>query len=281
MYNELTPNYVLRKVNLIMAKFCTKCGAALEDAATSCPSCGMTFPAAAPADKKPEQVVADLGKKITGAIDNVTTGEAFKNMTAEKKQKYLKFGIIGAAGVVALIVLIVVISLIANNTGYKGTLKKAMKAIDKVDGEAWVDLYSEYVYYERPEFLADQDDQDFDRDDKTEDLIESAEDNLLKAVDRYFNEKAGRGYKFDYKIKEVYEPESYEYDEYFEKYDVVEYDEDGEEDVVLTPEDCWKKIMVAEIELIGKGKKEKSLDIELVLAKEKKSGWVIVDYNLD
>ena len=35
-----------------MAKFCTKCGASLDDGATSCPSCGMTFPDAAPAAAK-------------------------------------------------------------------------------------------------------------------------------------------------------------------------------------------------------------------------------------
>lgn len=270
-----------------MAKFCTNCGTALNDDATVCTSCGFAVPTAAPQAtptpeaKNVEQKFAEIGKKITGALDSVASGEAFKDMTPEKKQKYLKFGIIGAAGVVALIILIIIISLIAGNSGYKGTVKKAMKAIDKTDGEAWVELLSDYAYYAVPEYLADESDVEFDRDDVSEELIESAEDGLLKVVDRYFNEKAGRGYKFSYEIKETYEPESYEYDEIYEDYEYTTMDEDGEEDVELSPEDTWKKLMVVEIELIGKGKKEKSLDLELLLAKEKKSGWVIVDYNLD
>ena len=118
LYNKLTPKFILRKVTSIMAKFCTNCGTALNDDATVCTSCGFAVPTAAPQAtptpeaKNVEQKFAEIGKKITGALDSVASGEAFKDMTPEKKQKYLKFGIIGAAGVVALIILIIIISLI-------------------------------------------------------------------------------------------------------------------------------------------------------------------------
>ncbi len=254
-----------------MAKFCTNCGTSLDDAATFCTSCGAALGADAPAAAPAEN---NNGVNFKAKVDEIVN--KFKNMEPEKKQKFTKYGIFGGAGLVGLIVLIVVICLIVANTGYKGLVKDAMNAIKNVDAEAWVDLYSEYGYYEIKEY----DNEDIDLDELKEDYIDHAKDSVVNMLDRYFNEKAGRDYKFTYEIKDTYEPEKYEYEELYEMYDRVTRDKDGDEEVELTPEDSWKKVIVVEIEINAKGdKNDKKVDLELVLAKEENTGWVIVDYS--
>lgn len=256
-----------------MAKFCTNCGTSLDDAATFCTSCGTALSADAPAAAPAENNGVDFKAKIDEYVNK------FKNMDPENKQKLTKYGIFGGAGLVGLIVLIVVICLIVANTGYKGLVKDAISAIKNTDGEAYVDIMSEYVLYERPEYLADQNDQDFDRDDKRDDMIESCETYFLNVCDKYFNKKVGRDYSLSYEIVEAYELADYEYEDLYEEYDIPAKDED--EDPELAAKDYWKKAMTVEVELTGKkGAKSKTIDITFVIAKED-NGWKIISQECD
>ncbi|MBR6806755.1 MAG: zinc ribbon domain-containing protein [Clostridia bacterium] len=256
-----------------MAKFCTNCGTSLDDAATFCTSCGTPLDADNTAAPEAANNGPDFKAKINEVVNN------FKNMDPEKKQKITKYGIFGGAGLVGLIVLIVVICVIVGNTGYKGLVKDAINAIKNTDGEAYVDMMSEYVLYERPEYLADQRDQDFDRDDKRDDMIESCEEYFLNVCDKYFNKKCGRDYSLSYEIVEAYELADYEYKDLYEEFDIPGETED--DDPELAAKDYWEKVMTVEVELTGKkDAKSKTIDITFVIAKEE-NGWKIISQECD
>ncbi len=120
-----------------MSKFCTSCGASLDDNATFCTACGakLAAPAAAPAANDGSTAAStpldDLKDKSLKAIND------FKN----NPQRNTYIGI-ACVAVLAIILIIVVVNLISG--GYKGALKDYFGAIEDKDGEAYAEaLFSD------------------------------------------------------------------------------------------------------------------------------------------
>ena len=120
-----------------MAKYCPKCGAALEDNAAFCTSCGATLDQAAQAApaqgsnvmnnvsqgfsqarQAGQNFVADLPKDING----------FKQGVQQKNMKVI--GVLAAALVIVIIVIVLVINLIGGG-GYKTPLDNLTKGFNK------------------------------------------------------------------------------------------------------------------------------------------------------
>ncbi len=99
-----------------MSKFCGNCGQAADDAAKICGNCGTPF---------------------SGEIEYVDPE------TKAKNAKYIKLGIIGVA---AIIVIVIAINIISGFVGYKGAVRKMMKAYEDADSGILVDMASDKFY---------------------------------------------------------------------------------------------------------------------------------------
>lgn len=144
-----------------MAKFCTKCGAPLNENAAFCTNCG------APQDSKNSgSVTADAADAVTNAFNNVKdtfSSEGIKNMKANPEKKALI--VLGCAVLAVIIVIVLLISLIFGG-GYKtpidnyfegiedANVKKILKSMpecqveyieDKLDEYDSFDTISEYM----------------------------------------------------------------------------------------------------------------------------------------
>lgn len=136
-----------------MSKFCTSCGASLDDNATFCTACGtkLAAPAAAPAANDGSAAAStpldDLKDKSLKAIND------FKN----NPQRNTYIGI-ACVAVLAIILIIVVVSLISG--GYKGALKDYFGAIEDKDGEAYAEalMSDDMIDYILDESGDDEDD---------------------------------------------------------------------------------------------------------------------------
>lgn len=108
-----------------MASFCRNCGAPIEDDARVCGQCGVPV---TPGGGAPKLNIPKVG-----------------NMDSQSKEKIKKAGIIAGAAVVAIIVLVIAIKIVSANTGYKGTLKKFFKGLQKGNSKAMVSCLSDYL----------------------------------------------------------------------------------------------------------------------------------------
>lgn len=120
-----------------MAKFCSNCGAPLNESSKVCGNCGKpnpgyVAPAGAPAG------TPDGAPKIPNP-GSINLGGA---VSADKIKQMLPKII---AAVVAIIVVIVAVSTCAANTGYKGTAKSYIKALVAEDEDKAVKLMSEVM----------------------------------------------------------------------------------------------------------------------------------------
>ena len=154
-----------------MAKFCSNCGAPLNESSKVCGNCGKpnpgyVAPAGAPAG------TPDGAPKIPNP-GNVNLGGA---VSADKIKQMLPKII---AAVVAIIVVIVAVSTCANNTGYKGTAKSYIKALVAENEDKAAKLFSKIM----------MEDMDIDEKDMADSLestfksrMESVEDRVGKKV---------------------------------------------------------------------------------------------------
>ena len=183
-----------------MAKFCTSCGAQLDDNATFCTSCGAQLgsaPSAAPqggaapqgnAGASFQNAAAQAGGAVKDGFNKAKESlsmENIKNLKTNPNKTTLI--VLGGIVIVAIIVIIVLFNLIFAHP-YKGAIDNYFKAITKGDG----DLYKKTVPECKIEYLEDNDD-DFDADDYFSDIAEGMQDSL---EDDY-----GDGAKISYDIK--------------------------------------------------------------------------------
>lgn len=116
-----------------MSKFCTKCGATLDDNAAFCTTCGAKFDTAAPAAK------ADENASIIDKVKANANAEGIKSLSANPNfTKYLGIGVVA---VVAIIILCILISVLSS--GWKTPIKKYFKAIEEKDGEIYMETIHE------------------------------------------------------------------------------------------------------------------------------------------
>ena len=135
---------------LIMAKFCTSCGAQLDDNATFCTSCGAQVgnaaaPSAAPQPQgmpqQPQQSAGDAVKETFNKAKEAVNVDAIKDSLSMENIKNLKTNpnktTIIALGCIALVVIILIIILynLIFAHPYKGTLNDYYKGIAQGDGE--------------------------------------------------------------------------------------------------------------------------------------------------
>ncbi len=115
-----------------MSKFCTSCGASLNDDATFCTACGtkLAAPAAAPAPAPAANDATATESTPLDALKEKTT-KAFNDFK-NNPQRNTYIGI-ACVAVVVIILVIVLVNLISG--GYKGALKGYFGAIEDKDGK--------------------------------------------------------------------------------------------------------------------------------------------------
>lgn len=165
-----------------MSKFCTKCGATLDDNASFCTTCGAKFE------------TAPQTANTANANENATILEKFKaNANADGVKKltsnpnFSKYVGLGAVALVAIILIVVLCSLFT--AGYKKTLNKYYDAVEEKDGALLMECYSEYEL----DFVAER------RDIKKKDL-EKTYKATAKSSYEYYKEEYGRDFKIKYKV---------------------------------------------------------------------------------
>lgn len=137
-----------------MAKFCPNCNTQCEDTASVCGACGTQMEGS-----------VTLTKKFNNKMINM---------------------IAAVIAVVAVVVILLV--LLLGGGGYKGVVKKYMKAYQKIDAKYIMDVCSEYLVEQAEEY-------DIDLEDSYKDMLDGLDD---AAKDEY-----GKDYKITYKIKEA------------------------------------------------------------------------------
>lgn len=200
-----------------MAKFCGNCGAELPDDAKICGQCGAPL---------------DGSAKTPGAT----------YVDPEKQKKLKQLIVIAAGAVAAIILLVIVINLIGGATGPKSVVKKVMKAYEKGNTDALVEMSSD-IYLEMDD-----------------DYAENHFDDIIDSDMYTFEDKLGGNFDIKYKIVDSYDMKERNFNnevEYFENY-YEDYDVDS-----------LKKIHVVEVEITGyKDKKDKTIERSIWLFKE-------------
>ncbi|MBR1393394.1 MAG: zinc ribbon domain-containing protein [Ruminococcus sp.] len=179
-----------------MSKFCTTCGAALDDNATFCTNCGTPQQAqqAAPSQgAAPAQANAAGGTPATAAASAVKDKLASVDMSGFKtalskeniaslKTNPNKYTIITlcAIGVVCL-ALIIILLVVLLGGGYKKPVKNMIKALETGDGEYMVKVLAECEADAKEERYVD----DGDYDSLEEYYEETLEKKLEKLEDEY------------------------------------------------------------------------------------------------
>lgn len=261
-----------------MAKFCTKCGKALEDNVAFCTGCGAPVAApaapAAPAPVAPAPVaeapapvaeVAAPAAPASPAAEVPAYAPAAEAPAAEGgnnkivdwilKNKMIVLG--GAGGLVALIVVIVLLASLLGGGGYKKPIKTYFAWMN---GKSITESKVKSMYPE--EILDLMDDAGMDLDDLVEVLEDSSKENLDSLEDAY-----GDDVKISYKIKEA---------DKMDKDDLSEYKDDLK-DMYDIPKKDVKAAYEVEVEVTIKGDEDKdSNDMDLVVVKIG-SKWCLMD----
>lgn len=182
-----------------MSKFCTTCGAQLDDNATFCTSCGATQgeqpkqdSAAASAADSVKNTINDIKDKVdVGAIKDSLTMDNIKSLKTEpNKNTIIALSCIGA---VALIVIIIILCAVFSG-GYKKPIDKMFKAFEDGDGKALMSIYPD-VLIESDDFEDNIKDADYDS------VKEYFEEQAEKFTDQ-LEEEYGKDLKISYKIED-------------------------------------------------------------------------------
>ena len=165
-----------------MSKFCTSCGAELNDNATFCTNCGaqlgsqpqqpganaqttQNFQGGAAAAATPAD---NVKKAVNGAINKVNDS------------KYKNYIIVGVAGVLVIVLVIVLLCILLGG-GYKKPIDNFVKVCEKGDGKA----------YEAMMITVDDDDDDDDTD----------YDEEAEKIQEKIEKKYGEDVSVSYEIK--------------------------------------------------------------------------------
>ena len=201
-----------------MAKFCGNCGRELEDAVRVCGYCGT------PTD--------DMTQNIAG-VD-------YKNPESKGNAKKIVKRILIIAIIVG--VLFGGFKVVTEFTGYKGLVRKVMKAYENYDIDGLVDMSSDVWFYEM------------------EDYVEKYFEGAVGSDLDYYEDSVGHNYKFSYEIDEMYEPSERK---------LVELEDDVQQIYDGFDMGMIEKVMVAHLDVTAeKGGKAVNRDVVLTLTKE-------------
>lgn len=206
-----------------MAKFCGNCGAELPEGARVCGQCGTP---------------------VDGAGGGNVPGVKIVDPQQAEKQKKLFKKILCA--VVAVFVLIAAIRIVPNFIGYKGAVRKVMKAYVKYDIDSMVDMSSDVYYYSLGELGSDAAQYYF-------------EDAVGQTMDD-FEDDVGPNYKITYEIEETYLMSQRQLDQLMTQLESSYSGFDA---------DLIEKIAAAQIKVTAtEGKKSSSKEITVSVSKE-------------
>lgn len=149
-----------------MAKFCSNCGAQMEDADKVCGMCGTP---------------------VAGATVAATPVAAPASNDTKKKGNNKLIGLVVAV-IVAIVAIVVVVNILGNFTGYKGTLNKMTKALKNDDMDVLEDLASSLSDEMYESWYGD-------------DYEERYEDTVSNVLDKYEDE-VGNIKKITYEISD-------------------------------------------------------------------------------
>lgn len=208
-----------------MAKFCGNCGAELDDNARVCGQCGTPV------------------EEVASNYNNVIIVDPEKQ---KKNQKTLKLIIVAVAVVV---VVIIALNIVLNLTGYKGLIRKAMKAYENYDIDTLVSLSSDIYYY--------------GYDGYAEYYFKY---NVGDDLDAY-ESRVGHNYKLSYKIDGIYALSDRKQDTLIDEISFIYSDFNT---------GTIKKVMVADLTITAKaGSKSMQNSIQITMSKEE-DGWKIL-----
>lgn len=117
-----------------MSKFCTKCGATLEDNAAFCTACGTKFDVAPATAEKADDNASILDKfKANANAEGIKKLQANPNFT-----KYVGIGVVAIAAIIIICILCSILG-----SGWKKPIKNYFKGIEEKDGETYMSAYHE------------------------------------------------------------------------------------------------------------------------------------------
>ena len=216
-----------------MAQFCGNCGAQMPDNAVICGNCGSRLSAGMP------------GSVPVPAANNPGSGK--------KLQKII---IPVAAGAVALVALIIILCVVGASSGYKGTVKKYLKAgYENENYEQMVNMtYRSFADY---------------AEEKDDDYLEEYYERVVSGDIDYFDDKMDSKYNIKIEILKSVESSDKKLGRYLEGLYISEDDADDITDGI-------KKVYEVKTKVIAKkGSKEKSKTVTVYAVKDSK-GWSVV-----
>ncbi len=217
-----------------MAKFCTKCGARMEDGDRVCGQCGTP--------------VEFIGIE-NAAGGNVSVGDlgSSRKTKGTKGVKWIVFI------VVAIIGFVIVSNVLDNYTGYKGAVRKMVKALEKGDIETLESLTSSVAQEEQ----SYRDEEDYDEN--------YYEDYVFGTLDKY-EEKVGDIKKISYEITDELELSERQQDIIEEKL-IDNFNMDTS---------SIKKIVTVDLRLTVRGEEKSSIyDVQQLYLIKESGGWKI------
>lgn len=123
-----------------MSKFCTSCGASLDDNATFCTACGTKLAAPAPAPAQAAPAQATPAQAATANAEG-TPLDALKDKTVDAfnsfKNNPNRNTIIGIAAIAVAVIILIILLVSLLSGGYKGALKDYFGSIEDKDGKAY------------------------------------------------------------------------------------------------------------------------------------------------
>lgn len=202
-----------------MSKFCGNCGAQMEDNARVCGYCGVAFENAAK--------------------------ENFKYKNPQKKEKTRKTVKNIITAVLAVVILSIVVSIGSSLSGYRGTVRKFMKAYKAENAEAIADMSCSLV-------------KQYVDDDEIIRTYENALSSDFDSFDSYFDSK----YKIKYEVESAEKLSARKMNEF--RTSLLESGEVPEDDVYSI-----KKMMSVKLNITAKrGSDSKTVSRTLYLIKE-------------
>lgn len=210
-----------------MAKFCGNCGTELDDNAKVCGNCGTP---------------------LDDGVSNIS-GIEYKHTDPEKKKKIKKVIKRILTAIISAVVIAVVCISVLSFTGYKGMIRKVMKAYKNYDIDALVDMSSDMYFY------------------REEDYVEEYFEYSVGSDLDFYEDSVGHSYKLSYEIKEIYTLSDRKFSEMIDT--IAGFYSDFDADII-------QKIVVADITVTAKqGSKSVDNDVQITLSKEGNS-WKVL-----
>ena len=217
-----------------MSKFCTTCGATLDDSATFCTNCGTPQqPSAAPAggavaggSTPAANAAAGVKNAFANVKENIKPKEIIDSMTLDNIKNITKnpnkntiIGLSVCGGV--FIILLVIILVLIFGSPYKKALNKYFDAMEDCNGK-------KYISATMCDFMKDAAEDDLD----DYDSLEESYDDYLEEIRDANEEEYGENIKISYKVNEKEELDEDDIESYTSK--LENYTDDKETEIKLT-----------------------------------------------